>query len=640
MITHHSFKIQNVIQQELFAAKHSIKICVAWFTNDLLFQPLLMKLNAGVDVEIILNEDKTNLSNSNKVDFEKFVQSGGHLYWNNTKKLLHHKFCIIDNRVVISGSYNWTNKAEYNHEDVTVYINEQGTTLYYSKMFEKLSQEFYTSKIVFSNSLKHNNKENSHNCSIIEYISSDGNIIVPSNTDCFDGEIISNTYDKIGIIKFNRTISKIGEFAFDSCTSLKKIIIPNGVKTIETQAFHNCSNLIEITIPESIEKIDIWAFKNCTSLERFNSVFASNDGRCLIINNVLTAIASGKLTEFTIPTGVKTIGESVFNNCSQIIKITIPTSVIKIGDWAFSDCINITEITIPPSVNDIGEGVFGGCESLTKIKISDNIKHIGHWAFIGCTSLTEITIPNSVTEIEDGAFARCQSLSRFIGKYASEDGRCLIVNNTLKAFAPYGIIEYVIPEGVSKIGDQVFSCYSNIVDITIPRSVTGIGWEAFEFCEGITSIIVPNGVTTIENSAFRGCKNLSNIILPNGIKEISGWTFQYCRSLTSVVIPDGVIKISAYAFADCDSLSEIFIPDSVKELDISSFDGCNNQLCVYINSIVPPQISDFYWGFKNNEIAKMICKFYVPARSATVYKTSEEWKELSDQIFDYNFSID
>lgn len=565
MIKHYSFKIQNVIQRELFEAKHSIKICVAWFTNDLLFQPLLMKLNAGVDVEIILNEDKTNLSNSNKVDFEKFVQSGGHLYWNNTKKLLHHKFCIIDNRVVISGSYNWTNKAEYNHEDVTVYINEQDTTLHYSKMFEKLSQEFYTSEIVFSNSFKHNNKENSHNCSIIEYISSDGNIIVPCNTDCFDGEIISNTYDKIGIIKFDRTISKIGEFAFDSCTNLKKIIIPNGVKTIETQAFHNCSNLIEITIPESIEKIDI---------------------------------------------------------------------------WAFSDCISITEITIPPSVNDIGEGVFGGCESLTKIKIPDNIKHIGHWAFIGCTSLTEITIPNSVTEIEDGAFARCQSLSRFIGKYASEDGRCLIVDNTLKAFAPYGIIEYVIPEGVSIIGDQVFSCYSNIVDITIPRSVTGIGWEAFEFCEGITSIIVPNGVTTIENSAFRGCKNLSNIILPNGIKEISGWAFQYCRSLTSVVIPDGVIKISAYAFADCDSLSEIFIPDSVKELDISSFDGCNNQLCVYINSIVPPQISDFYWGFKNNEIAKMACKFYVPARSATVYKTSDEWKELSDQIFDYNFSID
>ena len=45
-------------------------------------------------------------------------------------------------------------------------------------------------------------------------------------------------------------------------------------------------------------------------------------------------------------------------------------------------------------------------------------------------------------------------------------------------------------------------------------------------------------------------------------------------------------------------------------------------------------------SLKNNEIAKMICKFYVPARSATLYKTSDEWKELSDQIFDYNFSID
>lgn len=55
MIKHYSHNIQNAILQELFAARHSIKICVAWFTNDLLFQPLLLKLETGVKVTIITN---------------------------------------------------------------------------------------------------------------------------------------------------------------------------------------------------------------------------------------------------------------------------------------------------------------------------------------------------------------------------------------------------------------------------------------------------------------------------------------------------------------------------------------------------------------------------------------------------------
>ena len=142
MIKHHSYKIQNVIQKELFAAKHSIKICVAWFTNDLLFQPLLLKLDAGVEVTIITNKDEINFADTNDVDFDEFIQRGGCIYWNergDKSRLLHHKFCIIDDSVVISGSYNWTNGAEYNDEDITVYFDEPETTKHYSDIFDKLA---------------------------------------------------------------------------------------------------------------------------------------------------------------------------------------------------------------------------------------------------------------------------------------------------------------------------------------------------------------------------------------------------------------------------------------------------------------------------------------------------------------------
>ena len=136
MIRHYSTHIQNEIQKELFKAEHTIKIAVAWFTNELLFQPLLMKLQLGVKISIVLNQDEINDSDSNDIDFSSFVNAGGELRWNRTGKLMHDKFCIIDDSIVISGSYNWTNKAEYNDESIAIYENEADTLAFYNSKFE------------------------------------------------------------------------------------------------------------------------------------------------------------------------------------------------------------------------------------------------------------------------------------------------------------------------------------------------------------------------------------------------------------------------------------------------------------------------------------------------------------------------
>lgn len=140
MVKHYSNNIQNVIQRELFTANSSIKIAVAWFTNDLLFQPLLLKLATGVKVDLILNKDEINLSSS--IDFNLFAQQGGNLYWNESDRLMHEKFCIIDDRVVITGSYNWTNKAEVNYESISVFTDEQDTITDYKARFQSISRNF------------------------------------------------------------------------------------------------------------------------------------------------------------------------------------------------------------------------------------------------------------------------------------------------------------------------------------------------------------------------------------------------------------------------------------------------------------------------------------------------------------------
>ena len=139
MIQHYTRKIQNEIQKELFKANKSIKIAVAWFTNDLLFQPLVLKLQNGVEVEIIINDDEINRGGENSLDFSDFIRAGGILRWNKTKQLMHHKFCIIDEKTVIFGSYNWTNKAEYNEESIAIVKDEDGTLNFYLNIFKKLT---------------------------------------------------------------------------------------------------------------------------------------------------------------------------------------------------------------------------------------------------------------------------------------------------------------------------------------------------------------------------------------------------------------------------------------------------------------------------------------------------------------------
>lgn len=158
MIEHYSHKIQNAIQKELFKANKSIKIAVAWFTNDLLFQPLLLKLAAGVTVEIILNKDEINCSDENEIDFDEFVNAGGILRWNDTKQLLHDKFCIIDDQIVIYGSYNWTNKAEYNEESIAIAKEDSSTTSFYLDKFTGLSKKY--DKVEKHKTLEDKPKEN------------------------------------------------------------------------------------------------------------------------------------------------------------------------------------------------------------------------------------------------------------------------------------------------------------------------------------------------------------------------------------------------------------------------------------------------------------------------------------------------
>jgi len=109
-----------------------------------------------------------------------------------------------------------------------------------------------------------------------------------------------------------------------------------------------------------------------------------------------------------LPNGLKTIGRSTFNGCSNIKELEIPSSVTSIGKIAFQNCASLTSIDIS-GVATIGEAAFNICLGLKTITIP-NVISIEAWAFRYCSGLTALNIPDNVKTIQDETFAYCSGL--------------------------------------------------------------------------------------------------------------------------------------------------------------------------------------------------------------------------------------
>ena len=232
-----------------------------------------------------------------------------------------------------------------------------------------------------------------------------------------------------------------------------------------------------------------------------------------VFRNNETITSFNELQYFT---GLTSIGNYAFDECSGLTSVTIPESVTSIGDFAFGFCSGLTSVTIPESVTSIGVSAFAGCSSLTSVTIGNSVTSIGLSAFRSCSGLTSVTIPESVTSIGDAAFAGCSSLT----------------------------------------------------SVTIPNSVTRIVGNAFSGCSSLTSIVVKQGnavydsrnncnaiIETATNTLIAGCMNT---IIPNGVTSIGDYAFDKCSGLTSITIPESVTSIGEFAFSVCKGLKEIW----------------------------------------------------------------------------------
>ena len=203
---------------------------------------------------------------------------------------------------------------------------------------------------------------------------------VTSGKDKYSGPV--NIPSSVNYNGEDYSVTSIGNSAFDYCTALTSITLPNSVKYIGPSAFRVCSNLTSITIPNSVTNLGGGAFAYCSSL-----------------------------TSATLSSSLTNIANSTFDRCSSLASITIPDSVKIIEDFAFEGCSSLASVTIPDCATSLGKYAFYGCSSLTSMSLPNSVTSLGEYSFSGCSGLTSVTIPNSVTSIERCAFRDCTSLT-------------------------------------------------------------------------------------------------------------------------------------------------------------------------------------------------------------------------------------
>ena len=271
----------------------------------------------------------------------------------------------------------------------------------------------------------------------------------------------------------------------------------------------------------------------------FKSYKGSGLDGAYITDGVLVS-ASPETKTVVIPSDVRTIKENAFNGCSKLVSFTVPTDTVRVIERnTFNGCTSLKEIVLPYSVNEIGEDAFKGATSLAKATIQNpdcdikanafntNTEILGFTSssaetyadnehlvftpltaipddfFTGETSMTEFVVPENVTKIGNNAFKDCKNLKTI------DFGGITKIGNA--AFQNTGLTKIEIPETVVEIGNNAFSSsLLETVNFTDDSQCGILGNYAFANTK-LKTITLPQALKTVNNYAFYGCEDLSSV---------------------------------------------------------------------------------------------------------------------------------
>ena len=404
----------------------------------------------------------------------------------------------------------------------------------------------------------------------------------------YDGKIYVNGVNSITghslysgaqlLLVVDKSISSIDDYAFNGCSKIANVTLPNSVIRIGDYAFKDCDGLTSITIPNSVTNIGDGVLRYCDSLTKIkvdeNNIKYDSRNNCNAIIETATNTLMMGCNSTVIPDSIISIGDYAFVECDGLTSITIPNSVTRIGYYAFNRCDGLTSITISNSVTHIENYAFAYCYNLTRITIPGDIVSVGDYdyAFMGCRGLTSVTISgDDVTSVFSQAFRGCKGLTSItILESVTSIGDHAFYHCT-------GLTNVTIPSSVISIGEWAFSDCTGLTNVTIPSSVISIGGWAFSDCTGLKSITIPANVSMENSSIFAGSTQLRSIIFLSGDVTSSGvFAFKHGSGLriTNITMLEGVTSIGDYAFSNWKELESLTILNCETSIGNWAFTGC------------------------------------------------------------------
>jgi len=360
-----------------------------------------------------------------------------------------------------------------------------------------------------------------------------------------------------------------------------------------------------------------------------NAFYASIDGVLFDKDQAtLLQFPGGMSGSYTIPSGVTTIGDQSFYDCTSLDSVTIPDSVTSISECAFYG-LSLTHVTIGAGVANIGSGAFYACARLTAIYfwgdapalgldvfddvpatvyyLPETIGWTNPWDDLAAVEANAVTVMGNPAQggsvTGEGIYVAGTSVPLtataangwlFLGwsDGATNRSRSITVPTTNVAYTANFAPQYTWTTNddytitiTGYLGADADACIPGVIDGMAVTSIEGVAYQSSTF-SACTSLAIPAGVTNIGPFAFMGCGSLINLAIPATIAGIGDWAFCFCTSLGDITIPSGVSSMGSGAFDSCNSLTNVTIGYGVNSIAGMAFAQCSGLASIAIPASV------------------------------------------------------
>ncbi|HEM5069683.1 TPA: leucine-rich repeat protein [Streptococcus suis] len=415
-------------------------------------------------------------------------------------------------------------------------------------------------------------------------------------------------------IEIPEGMTMIDHEAFRGNKTLKEIVLPTTLTTIEYGAFEN-SGLEKLVLPASLTSIGNRAFAGIPTLKEVvipkNVTYAPNifagsenlkkvtfeDGMTVIPASIL---AGTSVEEIHLPTSVETIDSYAFSENKYLKKINLKDGVKAIYSGAFAGNSSLVQVELPDSLEYVADSAFSGTTSLTSIALPTNVKQIGYSAFYD-SGLTSINLPAKLESIGNSAFystrlseVKLPASLKYLGWGAFSDIDSLKkveVNSDIETshyssywsspFAASPLTNITIKEGVKVVADKMFEGQSGITSLILPSSLLEVRPYAFTGI-GIESLSLPAGLQKLGTHSFASSSSLKSVNIPSSLVEGDG-AFIDSKSLVNISLAPGTTKIIDGLFRGT-GFSEFTVPEGITEIGANAFSENGNLTTIILPS--------------------------------------------------------